>query len=688
MASPLQLFMHQISHRGPEYDGYLSERYGFLPSNLPKSRMDKAHLAWDDYAAQIPELFFSQSTQQVLNKMPLLSATEGELPWEYLPRAALLLSLLASAYWRHGIDSFFSIRISELSSYLPDNILMPWLEVTRRLSRISPYQSATDLFFSNFKFIDESMEYRLENLLIENITPLVPSFGNQAERVFYMSFVEIHAHTSPILRSIIEIQNAMHLNFGEASCERIERELKNICQCLQRATQTLLKINPNQHSPTYCDPVLWAKTVAIFAVPAPHYQQGGTSGASTPIVHVMDAFLNRQAYKSFYGQYVKYEGKFLLPQVFKGLLTAIRAAPLNKFILGCTSIPLRRRMANAYDEVVQAYIGPDGFMGKHFSKVFNYLAVATLVGRNQSTSGHERYIPAETWVEVTHDLQISAAERKPLSRKKTPQPTSPVVSRDSAPIKAQPEDKPISFLELARHHYPDDAWTLIEGNILDISGFLDKHPGGREILFSYCGRDATIFFQLIPGHDKIRGSLLQKFKVGFIAGLSFEKKDLEAWNQWKDLLDYLLKIYAVIRIQFDHTVEARLKWYFNIQTHLHFLFDHFEVILLKILSLLGLEALTEKVQRTLQQVNETRERPIPKPGDLRSDTRLIDELAEFQSTEKSKEADLLLMDQLIKTCIKCMAQRFENKPPLSEPDGAMTLMDDVATWVDHLRSAY
>lgn len=677
--------MNRISRGKPDHDGYLSEGHGFLPTRLPKTRMDEAHRAWDDYAAQIPELFFSQSTQKILTKMPLLSAAESDLPWKYLPRAALLLSLLASAYWRHGIDHFFSIRISEVSSYLPDNILMPWLEVTRRLSRISPYQSATDLFFSNFRFLDDSMEYRLENLLIENITTLVPSFGNQAERVFYMSFVEIHAHTSPILRSMTAIQNAMFINDGETSCEVIEKELQNIRNCLQRATQTLLKINPSPNSRTYCDPILWAKTVAIFAVPAPHYQQGGTSGASTPFVHVLDAFLNRQSYKSFYGQYVKHEGKFLLPEVFKGLLEAIRAAPLNKFILGYSSIPLRRRMAKAYDEVVQAYVGPEGFMGKHFSKVFNYLAVATLVGRNQSTSGHERYIPAETWVEVTHDLQISAAERKPLSRKISQGSSISAISAPVAAFKAEPDDNRISYLELARHHYPEDAWTLIEGNILNVSNFLEKHPGGSEILLSYCGRDATAYFQIIPGHEKIRDSLLKNFKVGFIADLPVENTALESWNSWKDLLDYLLKIYAVIRIQFDHPVEARLKWYFNIQTHYHFLFDHLEVVLLKVLSLLDLEVGNEKVQKTLGQINEIREQTPIHPGDLRGDVNLVDEIPEFRRTEKIKAADLILMDHLIDRCIESMVRRFEEKLNQPVADEALTLMDEIAHWADLLR---
>jgi cytochrome b involved in lipid metabolism len=668
MNLPLRDFIASVAREKLQNDAYFSEEFGFLPPSLPKTSMGDSHRAWDEYAAQIPELFFSQCTQRELEKMPLLSAAEGDLSWEHVSRASLLLSLLASAYWRHGIENFFSIRINDVSSYLPENILIPWLEVTKRLSRLNPFQSATDLFFNNFKFVEPSTEYKLENVLIENITMLVPSFGNQSERVFYMSFVEIHAVTSPILRSICEIQK--HIKLDDAgSAEGIETELGNIKRCLQLATKTLLKINPNPTSPTYCDPILWAKTVAIFAVPPKFHQQGGTSGASTPIVHVMDAFLNRKSYKSFYGQYVKHEGKFLLPEIFKGYLEKIREVPLNVYLLAKSNPVERRRLVEAYNEVVDAYAGPAGFMGKHFSKVFNYLAVATMVGRNQSTSGHERYIPSETWVEVTHDLQLSAEERKffPGPRKAQTaelQPPAERFGRFSDPAKKSP----LTCLNVARHHYINDSWVILHGQAFDITPFIAKHPGGQAILQSYSGRDATRFFDLIPGHARVPDSLLQQFHVGAVETAAGEPGELE--TRWRELLDSLLKIYSILELQYTHQVEAHLKIYFNVQTHSHFLFDHLEFIILQILGLLDLSLIEGEPQRIIQRINEVRQGVNFADQDLRGadPESLLKKYAE--GMELNQSSDLALVDALIGiTLTELESGKIPNGLALWEPIG-------------------
>jgi hypothetical protein len=47
----------------------------------------------------------------------------------------------------------------------------------------------------------------------------------------------------------------------------------------------------------------------------------------------------------------------------------------------------------------------------HASKAFNYLCVSTMVGRNQSISGHNQYIRTESWKEACEELKITACER-------------------------------------------------------------------------------------------------------------------------------------------------------------------------------------------------------------------------------------------------------------------------------------
>lgn len=45
--------------------------------------------------------------------------------------------------------------------------------------------------------------------------------------------------------------------------------------------------------------------------------------------------------------------------------------------------------------------------------------------------------------------------------------------------------------EVARHNKNDDLWNAVKGVVMDLSNWLDEHPGGPQVLFSHIGRDAT-----------------------------------------------------------------------------------------------------------------------------------------------------------------------------------------------------
>lgn len=45
--------------------------------------------------------------------------------------------------------------------------------------------------------------------------------------------------------------------------------------------------------------------------------------------------------------------------------------------------------------------------------------------------------------------------------------------------------------DVARHNTRDSCWVVIEGNVYDVTEFLDEHPGGANIILRYGGKDAT-----------------------------------------------------------------------------------------------------------------------------------------------------------------------------------------------------
>ena len=52
-------------------------------------------------------------------------------------------------------------------------------------------------------------------------------------------------------------------------------------------------------------------------------------------------------------------------------------------------------------------------------------------------------------------------------------------------------EKEFTLEEVAKHNKKDDLWIAVKGVVLDLTNWLDEHPGGPQALFSHMGRDAT-----------------------------------------------------------------------------------------------------------------------------------------------------------------------------------------------------
>ena len=64
----------------------------------------------------------------------------------------------------------------------------------------------------------------------------------------------------------------------------------------------------------------------------------------------------------------------------------------------------------------------------------------------------------------------------------------------TAPTEQQTEQiRQITASEVAEHSTKSDCWTIINGNVYDITAYIPRHPGSDNIL-SACGKDGTAFF--------------------------------------------------------------------------------------------------------------------------------------------------------------------------------------------------
>lgn len=92
------------------------------------------------------------------------------------------------------------------------------------------------------------------------------------------------------------------------------------------------------------------------------------------------------------------------------------------------------------------------------------------------------------------------------SGKTSPEPTQSAPSH-SAPAQSASKpgdyrqfrvpDQEYSAEEVARHNSETDCWVIVKNVVLDLTNFLDNHPGGKESIVKFAGQDATTSFDML-----------------------------------------------------------------------------------------------------------------------------------------------------------------------------------------------
>jgi cytochrome-b5 reductase len=75
----------------------------------------------------------------------------------------------------------------------------------------------------------------------------------------------------------------------------------------------------------------------------------------------------------------------------------------------------------------------------------------------------------------------------------------------------------ITLNELAKHNTRQSCWIAINGVVFDVTGFLNDHPGGADVLLQSAGQDATEAFESI-GHSKHAMKQLETMMIGLLEG--------------------------------------------------------------------------------------------------------------------------------------------------------------------------
>ncbi|GAB7347424.1 hypothetical protein MBLNU459_g4345t1 [Dothideomycetes sp. NU459] len=74
-------------------------------------------------------------------------------------------------------------------------------------------------------------------------------------------------------------------------------------------------------------------------------------------------------------------------------------------------------------------------------------------------------------------------------------------------------DEEFSLEEVAKHNKKDDLWIAVKGVVMNVTDWVDEHPGGPQALFSHMGKDASEEFEML--HDD---EVIPKYAAGIVIG--------------------------------------------------------------------------------------------------------------------------------------------------------------------------
>lgn len=373
---------------GHENFGSLSYSHGFLPPDEPLRALANSHKAWDEAAAAFPLLLRNFSVRRELDALPLLSV--DDLADKYLVRASSIISIMAHLYWY--------CEPTEPEKGLPDVIQLPWEEITRRLDRIAPHLSFIDLNTHNWHLRNPDIE---QPYCVENFIMAVPMTGNEDERRFQMTPVEMLYLFSPLMKTTIEAQQAVRDDNPLVLAEALVfmSELIN-----HLSYKTFMKANPNPYSDLYINPVVWGKTAAPFA--APFTPVPGPSGTAVPSFTMLDIFFGRKAYQTTVGHETQ-RTRDWFPKHWRDWLDAVEAISIPDYVYQRQ----HKELLGVFNETRASYMGENGILQRHRLKAYGFLDLSFKAGRVKTLGGVSGEYSERIWDKMAHELDDSRLER-------------------------------------------------------------------------------------------------------------------------------------------------------------------------------------------------------------------------------------------------------------------------------------
>lgn len=516
----------------------VSVDYGFINPHIVTA-LPASYAAWDDLGAHLADNIATFRIRDILHRMPVLSADEGSLPYQFLLRASILLSGFAHAYYYpDGLNT---------EHPLPDSVMLPLTQVARRINKKfevdggdALYVGRTYLedFLGNWKFSESNdVDISLEKIQINRLKLLVSYFNIQDDDV--SSFV-----TGPLMQAkfvpVIKIMLALEAELDK-SCpnqEEIIKHLISLQSIVSQVESVLSLMTPKLGRSTYVDQIIWPQTSPTIGKKA-HVCEKPNTGADSPIFHIFDMLINRNKYDSQMGHNILDRFK-AVPENYQRIIMQARVIGdrLFSFVASQNAASVvKREFAN----MVIKYAGPKGFLDRHRQKAYGYIIMSFLSGRlatNANVKGdasHSAQGETPPWDKLNLAWLKGLEERlEVLTRLGL---TAPVLVSQKNIVPFEHHGQAFYPHQIALANKQKQKYAIFNGAVVDITSIAVTHPGGHRVINDVAGTDMTRAIEQAHIFDGAQiQAMVARHIVGYVTPLHLPVDIKGTVDFWTDIM--------------------------------------------------------------------------------------------------------------------------------------------------------
>jgi cytochrome b involved in lipid metabolism len=129
------------------------------------------------------------------------------------------------------------------------------------------------------------------------------------------------------------------------------------------------------------------------------------------------------------------------------------------------------------------------------------------------------YVNKQKEVSSPNQIKTEKQEIIPLQDQSIQSQNQEKLTQTSGEEKAEKNEenkKTYTMEEVAKHNSKESCWTVIRGEVYDLTNWIDKHPGGADKILKICGKDGTDLFVRQHGGKEKPEKILEGFEIGVL----------------------------------------------------------------------------------------------------------------------------------------------------------------------------